>query len=94
MKNLTEEFERRVSAFLQSARMSASEFGERALGDRGFCGDVRRGRSPTLATADRVLAFIAAYGADGEPDRPEDSTNEPGAGGPGVGASTRGARRR
>ena len=54
-------FERRVAAFLRRARMSPSEFGERAVGDRNFLGDLRRGRSPRLATADRVLAFIEAY---------------------------------
>ncbi len=41
--------------------MSPSEFGERAVGDRKFVGDVRRGRSPRLATVERVLAFMEAY---------------------------------
>ncbi len=61
MENLTNEFERRVTAFLRRSRLSPSEFGERAVGDRKFVGDVRRGRSPRLATADRVLAFMAEW---------------------------------
>ncbi len=61
MENLTNEFERRVEAFLRRSRLSPSEFGERAVGDRKFVGDVRRGRSPRLATADRVLAFMAEW---------------------------------
>ena len=61
MESLTHHFERRVAAFLRRTRLSPSAFGERAVGDRKFLGDVRRGRSPTLATADRVLAFMESY---------------------------------
>ena len=61
MKNLAKEFERRISAFLRRTRLSPSEFGERAVGDRKFVGDLRRGRSPRLATVERVLAFMDAY---------------------------------
>lgn len=61
MENLTREFERRISAFLRRTGMSPSEFGERAVGDRSFWGDLRRGRSPRLATVDRVLAFMADW---------------------------------
>ena len=61
-------FERRVTAFLRRVRMSPSEFGERAVGDRKLLGDMRRGRSPRLATADRVLAFMEAFGRSRESD--------------------------
>ena len=67
-------FERRVAAFLRRVRMSPSEFGERAVGDRSFLGDVRRGRSPRLATADRVLAFMEAHGRSRESDGSTDSS--------------------
>ena len=77
MENLTKEFERRVTAFLRRTRLSASEFGERAVGDRKFVGDVRRGRSPSLATADRVLAFMDAYEHARGPDSSRDSKTEP-----------------
>ncbi|MCY3677475.1 MAG: hypothetical protein OXH66_07720 [Gemmatimonadetes bacterium] len=78
MENLTKEFERRVTAFLRRTRLSASEFGERAVGDRKFVGDVRRGRSPSLATADRVLAFMETYEHARQPDFSRDSKTEPG----------------
>ena len=54
MKTLTEPFER-------CTRLTPSEFGERATGDRKFRGDLRRGRSPKLRTADRVLAFMESF---------------------------------
>ena len=72
MESLTSEFEHRVTAFPRRTRLPPSEFAERACGDRKFLGDMRWGRSPRLVTADRVLAFMAAYG------RPH------GAGGPGT----------
>ena len=78
MENLTKEFERRVTAFLRRTGLSASEFGERAVGDRKFVGDVRRGRSPRLATVDRVLAFMAAYERARRPDGSRDSNTGPG----------------
>lgn len=68
-------FERRVAAFLRRVRMSPSEFGERAVGDRSLLGEMRRGRSPRLATADRVLAFMEAYGRGGESDGSRDSSS-------------------
>jgi len=67
-------FERRVAAFLRRVRMSPSEFGERAVGDRKLLGDMRRGRSPRLATADRVLAFMDAFGRSRESDGSRDSS--------------------
>lgn len=66
-------FERRVAAFLRRVRMSPSEFGERAVRDRKLLGDMRRGRSLRLATADRVLAFIDAFGRSRESDGSRDS---------------------
>ena len=78
MKNLTKEFERRMTAFLRRTRMSASEFGERAVGDRKFVGDVRRGRSPRLATVERVLAFMEACEQARGPDGSRDSKTEHG----------------
>ena len=67
-------FERRVGAFLRRLRMSPWEFGERAVGDRRFLDDVRRCRSPRLATADRVLAFMEGFGRSRESDGSRDSS--------------------
>lgn len=61
MESLTKQFEERMAEFLRRTRLTPTDFGQRAIGDRGFCGDIRRGRSPTLATADRILAFMEAY---------------------------------
>ena len=61
MESLTKQFEQRIAEFLRRTQLTPSEFGERAIGDRKFCGDLRRGRSPRLATVDRVLAFMEAY---------------------------------
>ena len=61
METLTKQFERCIADFLRRTRLTPSEFGERAIGDRKFCGDLRRGRSPTLGTVDRVLAFMASF---------------------------------
>ena len=61
METLTKQFERRIADFLRRTRLTPSEFGERSVGDRTFCGDLRRGRSPTLRTADRVLAFMDSF---------------------------------
>ena len=51
MESLTKQFERRVAVFLRRSRLTPSEFGALAVGDPKFLGDVRRGRSPRLATA-------------------------------------------
>ena len=45
-----------------------------------FLGDVRRGRSPRLATADQVLAFMEACSRAHGLDRAGDPSNEPGRG--------------
>ena len=69
MKNLASEFEGRTTAFLGHTGMSPTAFGERAVGDRKFVGDVRRGRSPRLVTVERVLAFMADWERTHAPDR-------------------------
>ena len=61
MKTLRELFRSRVEAFLERTRMGPTTLGRRAVGDPNFMREVRNGRSPTLATADQVLAFIRAY---------------------------------
>ena len=61
MESLTKWFEERIVEFLRRTQLTPSEFGERATGDRKFCGDLRHGRPPRLATVDRVLAFMEVY---------------------------------
>ena len=58
MKTLTEHFHSTVEAFLERTGFKPTEFGRQAVGDPSLVLNLRRGRSPTLATADRILAFI------------------------------------
>ena len=59
---LEEQFDSRVSAFLRRSGLSPTALGRKALGDPGLMRQIALGRSLSLRTADRVLAFIAAHG--------------------------------
>ena len=83
MESLTKQFERQVAVFLRRSRLTPSQFGAQAVGDGKFLGDVRLGRSPRLATADRVLEFMEAYTRVHGLDRSGDPSTEPGRGRPG-----------
>ncbi len=58
MGTFSEHFLARVESCLAATGMKPTDFGREAVGDPGFVRHLRRGRSPSLATADRVLAFI------------------------------------
>lgn len=58
MRTLSEQFLVEVEAFLAASRMKATDFGREAVGDPSFVTRLRQGRSPSLATADKVRAFI------------------------------------
>jgi hypothetical protein len=58
MRTFREQFVERIEAFLAKSGMRPTDFGREALGDPSFVTHLRRGRSPTLDTADRVNAFI------------------------------------
>jgi hypothetical protein len=60
MQSFTDDFRARVEAHLAATGTKPSEFGRAAVGDPCFVLHLRRGRSPKLATVDRVLAFMAA----------------------------------
>ncbi|MCZ0936890.1 MAG: AlpA family transcriptional regulator [Gemmatimonadetes bacterium] len=64
MLTLEEQFNTRVGAFLDSTGVSPTTLGMLAVGDPNLLRQIERGRSPSLRTADRVLAFIAAYKLD------------------------------
>ena len=51
-------FRRAIDAWCSWKGMSTRAFGSAALGDADFVASLGRGRSPRLATADRVLAFM------------------------------------
>ena len=61
MKTLTAQFQARVEEFLRRTGFKETEFGRQAVRDPTLLLDLRRGRSPKLETADRILAFIEAY---------------------------------
>ena len=58
MNSYSQAFKTRVEAFLESTGLKPTEFGRQAIGDPSFVLSLRRGRSPTLATADKVEAFM------------------------------------
>jgi hypothetical protein len=61
MKTLTEQFLDAIDGYLARSGTKPSEFGRQAIGDPSLVLNLRRGRSPTLATADKILAFIRAH---------------------------------
>jgi hypothetical protein len=58
MKTLTEQFLDAIEGYLTRTGTKPSDFGRQAIGDPSLVLSLRRGRSPTLATADKILAFI------------------------------------
>ena len=75
MATLEEQFNTRLSAFPSGSGMGPTTLGTKAVGDPSLLRQIARGRSPSLRTADRVLAFIAACeldsgGARAPPARP------------------------
>lgn len=53
-------FTAKIEAYLAATGMAPATFGLEALNDRGFVLRLRAGRSPTLETVDKVLAWMAA----------------------------------
>ncbi len=72
-KTLEGQFISRVSAFIGRSGLSPTAFGKKAVGDPNLMRQIGRGRSPSLRTADRILAFIAeqdrASGGGRDPPR-------------------------
>ena len=58
METLTKHFRARVDAFLERTGVKPSTFGLEATGDPNLVRELRLGRSPRLATADQILAFM------------------------------------
>ena len=64
MQTLEEQFNTRLNAFLGSTGLRPTTLGMQAVGDPSLLRQIERGRSPSLRTADRILAFMAAYEQD------------------------------
>ena len=61
METLTGLFMARVDAFLERTGVGPTTLGRQAVGDPNLVRQLRHGRSPTLATADQLLAFMEAF---------------------------------
>ncbi len=64
METLEQQFDSRVRVFLGRTGLSPTTFGMKALGDPNLMRQLDGGRSLSLRTADRVLAFVADYDLD------------------------------
>jgi predicted transcriptional regulator len=58
---ISSQFREQVETFIAAHGFKPTEFGRQALGDPSFVMTLRRGRSPRLATAERVLSFMADF---------------------------------
>jgi len=63
-RTISEQFLASIEAFLTRTGTKPSEFGRMAVGDRAFVLNLRRGRSPTLATADKILSYMDKLDAE------------------------------
>lgn len=60
----SEQFLSEIDAFLQRTGMKASAFGRESIKDPNLVGDLRNGRSPSLALVGRVHEYIRSHKAD------------------------------
>jgi len=61
MATLEEQFNARISGFLDDTGMAPTTLGMLAVGDPNLLRQIARGRSVSLRTADRVVAFMDRY---------------------------------
>ena len=66
MQTFTQQFREEVESFLKRTGTKPTEFGRQAIGDPSLVLNLRRGRSPTLATADRILGYIRENDPSGQ----------------------------
>jgi sulfate adenylyltransferase subunit 2 len=59
-----------IEAFLAHSETDATALGKQALGDPSFVFDLRKGRSPSTRTIDKMRAFMRATGAPIMPSKP------------------------
>ncbi len=64
METLEQQFNSRVSGFLEETGMGATTLGLKAVGDPNLLREMAEGRSPSLRIADQVLAFINHHERD------------------------------
>ena len=62
MDSVAQSFLSEIERFLSSAGVEPTALGKQALGDPNFVFDLRKGRSPSTRTIDKVRGWIAAAG--------------------------------
>lgn len=60
MMSYSESFLQAIETFLEETGVDPTTLGKQALGDPSFVFDLRRGRSPSAKTMDRVHEWMAA----------------------------------
>jgi sulfate adenylyltransferase subunit 2 len=63
MDRVAESFLAEIEAFLKSASLEPTALGKQALGDPNFVFDLRKGRSPSTRTIEKVRSWIASQAA-------------------------------
>lgn len=56
--NILETFKTDVFAFIEDVGISPTAFGDNAINDPNFVGDLKNGRAPSATTMQRVYDFI------------------------------------
>lgn len=68
MGTLESAFRTEVEDFLEASDIDPTTFGREALNDPSFVFDLRKGRSPSVRTIDRVHEFMERRRADATPE--------------------------
>ena len=80
MVTVAQSFLSEIERFLEGAGLEPTSLGKQALGDPNFVFDLRKGRSPSTRTVDKVRAWMAEQSAAARPAR-QASAPTPAAGG-------------
>ncbi len=68
MDSVSQSFLSEIERFLASSGLEPTALGKQALGDPNFVFDLRKGRSPSSRTMDKVKTWIAAQASPARPD--------------------------
>jgi len=67
MDTIAQTFLTDIEGFLMESKIDPTTLGKQALGDPSFVFDLRKGRSPSARTMDKVRAWMRGNGADVKP---------------------------
>ena len=73
MDNSASAFLAEIEEFLAKSNLDPTALGKNALGDPSFVFDLRKGRSPSMRTIDKIRSWIAAQGTSEMP-KPQSSS--------------------